>query len=216
MTLHSHHLIIATTNLGKAKEFAHRFGQIGIDISSLADYPSLPPVVEDGDTFLSNAEKKARSVAAALNKPVLADDSGLCVQALNNQPGVHSARFAGEYATDEQNVAKLLNELQRSSWVPDAASAALHSNQGFRLLSPASFVCALVVYDPQTDKLTHTEGICPGYIINQPRGQGGFGYDPVFYLPELSRTMAEISLDEKNEISHRAKALDQLMNLFES
>src|SRR5690606_38938883 len=106
-------IVIASTNQGKVKEIARRFAEFGIIADSLADYPKLPPVVEDGDTFAANAEKKARAVAQALGIPALADDSGLCVDALQGRPGVWSARFAGEHATDAENIAKLLEELQK-------------------------------------------------------------------------------------------------------
>lgn len=207
-------VVIATANAGKAREFAHRFRQLGIAIRSLADYPSIPPIIEDGTTFMANAEIKARTVAAELNEPAIADDSGLRVEALSGDPGVYSARYAGEDATDEQNIEKLLAELRLNRAAFDFHPPDLPLPEGIQLLSPAEFVCALVFYDPKTETLHHVEGNCPGYIIDRPRGSGGFGYDPVFYLPQFGKTMAELTLEEKQAVSHRGKAMDLLIELF--
>lgn len=207
-------IVLATANAGKTREFAHRFGQLGIAIGSLADYPSLPPIIEDGSTFLANARIKARAVANELKVPVIADDSGLRVTALDGAPGVYSARYAGEDATDERNIEKLLHELRAKQHAHKLPMPDIPLPEGVRLLSPAEFVCALVVYDPDSDNEHHVEGNCPGYIIDQPRGSGGFGYDPVFYLPQFGKTMAELTLEEKQAVSHRGKAMDVLITLF--
>jgi XTP/dITP diphosphohydrolase len=209
----SSRLVVATTNKGKVKEFVHRLNRMNLDIYSLADFANVPSVVEDGDTFLENAEKKARIIGSTLDLISLADDSGLCVAALDGQPGVYSARYAGEHATDLDNVNKLLRELTHPSVARYSESLIkpIH-HLGYTLLSPAYFACALVLYDPSKDMIIRVEEICPGWIIDKPCGEGGFGYDPIFYLPEYGRTLAELSLDEKNKISHRGKALDSLLN----
>ncbi|OPA80293.1 non-canonical purine NTP pyrophosphatase [Paenibacillus selenitireducens] len=196
-------IIVATKNKGKVKEFAHAFAAIGKNVQSMYDYPDLPDVVEDGETFADNALKKAKTVALALGIPVLADDSGLCVDKLDGAPGVYSARYAGEGATDEANNKKLLDTLGQMEQGEDTEQP---------LLSPAQFVCTLVVYDPETDRVIQASGDVEGFIIAEPRGFGGFGYDPLFYLPEYDKTMAELTMEEKQAISHRGRALEQLMS----
>ncbi|MEX2415697.1 MAG: non-canonical purine NTP pyrophosphatase [Paenibacillaceae bacterium] len=209
----SSRLVVATTNKGKVKEFVHRLKGMNCEIYSLSDFAGVPSVVEDGHTFLENAEKKARIIGTALNLISLADDSGLCVETLQGQPGVYSARYAGEQATDEDNVIKLLQELDHLSVVGDYDSLIMPIHPlGYKLLSPAYFACALVLYDPSKDMIIRVEETCPGWIVDQPCGEGGFGYDPIFYLPEFGRTMAELTIAEKNTISHRGKALDSLVN----
>lgn len=209
----SSRLVVVTSNMGKVKEFVHRLKGMNLRIYSLSDFTDVPSVVEDGHTFLENAEKKARIIGTALDLISLADDSGLCVNALHGQPGVYSARYAGEHATDLDNVNKLLQELNHLSVTGQSESLITPNHPlGYRLLSPAYFVCALVLYDPSNDMSIRVEETCPGWIIDKPCGDGGFGYDPIFYLPEFARTMAELSIEEKNEISHRGKALDSLFN----
>lgn len=198
-------LIVATRNKGKASEFARLFGEIGIEVRSLSDYPDMPEVAEDGDTFAANALLKASAIARIAGEPVLADDSGLCVDALGGAPGVYSARYAGERATDADNNAKLLRALGELPSAPRDGAP--------QLLSAARFVCALVLYDPADGRTIAAEGVCEGGIIAEPRGANGFGYDPLFYIPALGRTMAELSPEEKNRISHRAQALRQLLPL---
>jgi len=179
----------------------------------LSDFKDVPSVVEDGDTFMENAEKKARTIGDALNLISLADDSGLCVEVLLGQPGVYSARYAGETATDHDNVNKLLQVLLHRSDDEGTVGHTLPIHPlGYKLLSPAYFACALVLYDPSNNLVIRVEEICPGWIIDKPCGEGGFGYDPIFYLPEFGRTMAELTVEEKNKISHRGKALDSLFN----
>lgn len=194
-------LVVATKNRGKAREFASMFEPLGVRALSLHDVDPVPDVVEDGDTFLANARKKARAVAEQLRLPVLADDSGLCVDLLGGAPGVYSARYAGEGAGDAANNDKLLRELARR--LPDDFSG--------QLLSPARFVCSLVLYDPASGEEIRAEGECAGYIVKEPRGGGGFGYDPLFYVPEYGRTMAELDPETKNRISHRARAIKKLL-----
>jgi XTP/dITP diphosphohydrolase len=202
MRLQSNLVVIATRNQGKMKEFADLFGQKGIRVRSLDDYSDLPPIVEDAATFAENARIKAQTISAHLHVPVLADDSGLCVEALGGEPGVYSARYAGEHATDEQNNEKLLRELEK---VTDPTAI---------LLSPAIFVCALALVDTASHETIETKAECSGFILNEPRGSGGFGYDPLFYIPAIGKTMAELNADEKNEISHRAVALRQFFALI--
>lgn len=199
--------VAATQNQGKLRELRQLFDPDQIEIKSLADFSGWHEVVEDQDSFFGNARKKAREIAKSLNMPVIADDSGLCVDALGGAPGVYSARFAGEHASDQDNNKKLLRKLaDKELQMPE-----LSAEPRYRLLSKASFVCALVSYEPGEDKWLEAEGRCEGYICATPHGDKGFGYDPLFYVPEYKRTMAELLPQEKNKISHRAKALAALM-----
>lgn len=191
-------LIVATKNKGKVREFQHAFAPLGLTVRSMFDYPDLPDVLEDGTTFAENAFKKAKAVGDALRLPVLADDSGLCVDALDGRPGVYSARYAGEGAEDRENNLKLLSELEQLKQGEDT---------GQPLLSTARFVCALSLYDPADGREWTAEGTVEGWITSEPSGAGGFGYDPLFYLPEYEQTMAELTLEEKQKISHRGQAL---------
>lgn len=202
-------LVIATRNRGKVREFAAMFEPLGYTVQSLGDYPAVPDIVEDGDTFAANALIKARAVAGALGVPALADDSGLVVEALGGAPGVYSARYAGEPSDDAANNAKLLAELRRLGASLEPAEAGRPA-----LLSRARFVCALAYAEPQGNILA-AEGVCEGAVAAEPRGGGGFGYDPYFFVPELGRTMAELSAEEKNRISHRALALRRLISIWE-
>lgn len=207
-------LVVATSNPGKAREFARAFGELGYRVKSLADFPDIPPVPETGGTFMENAELKARAVAGRLGVPCVADDSGLRVKALGGEPGVRSARYAGEPADDRANIAKLLAELEKRGAACDPPPG-LPLAPGIRLLSEAEFVAALVYFDPARGTLLRAEGTCPGYIADRPRGAGGFGYDPVFYLPEYGRTMAELDIAEKQAISHRGRAIRLLVSLMQ-
>ncbi|PWV92048.1 XTP/dITP diphosphohydrolase [Paenibacillus cellulosilyticus] len=202
-------VVVATGNAGKVKEFAHAFAQLGLEVRSLRDYEGLPEIVEDGDTFQANARKKAKIIGDALQLPVLADDSGLCVDALDGAPGVYSARYAGEDASDADNNAKLLRELTRlAGALGDVPAIEAH---GVNLFGGAQFRCALALYDPADGSFVDTEGSVEGRILSSARGTGGFGYDPLFWLPELGRSMAELTTDEKQAISHRGAALRELL-----
>ncbi|MFC4808967.1 RdgB/HAM1 family non-canonical purine NTP pyrophosphatase [Paenibacillus sp. GCM10023250] len=201
-------VVVATKNAGKVREFAHAFGKLGMNVVSMFDYPGLPDVVEDGATFAENARKKAREVAEALNLPVMADDSGLEVRALGGEPGVYSARYSGEGATDARNNEKLLRELAR---VTDGGAAAERLPDGTKLLSEARFACALALYDPEAGAFTESEGEVAGWIMDEPKGGGGFGYDPLFWVTAEGKGMAEMSVEEKQAISHRGRALASLL-----
>lgn len=200
-------VVVATRNSGKVSEFAHAFRKVGKEVRSMYDYEGLPDIIEDGLTFADNALIKAKAVAEALGMPVMADDSGLCVDQLDGAPGVYSARYAGEGAGDEANNRKLLDELLR---------VGAKSSGPEQSLSPARFVCALVLYHPHTGQTIESEGTVEGRIVSAPRGMGGFGYDPLFYLPSWGKTMAELTLEEKNQVSHRAVALEQFMRKLAS
>lgn len=188
-------IVLATGNKGKVKEFEGLLHGIARRIIGLGDLESPPEVVEDGETFIENALKKARTIAKYSGKPALADDSGLAVDALGGRPGVYSARYSGDDATDEKNIDKLLGEL----------GDAEHRS--------ARFVCFLALVTPD-GKETVVSGKCEGVILTERRGSGGFGYDPVFYLPEYGKTMAEIPADLKNRISHRARAAEKLVRIL--
>lgn len=186
-------IVIATRNLGKAKEFAALFAKEGYQIKTLLDYPELPDVEETGKTFEENARLKAETIAQLLQQPVLADDSGLVVDALNGMPGIFSARFAGERKSDAANNAKLLHELTD---IPDEKRT-------------AHFHCTLVFAAPRKESLV-VEADWEGRIARIPQGDNGFGYDPLFIVPEYNKTSAELTAEEKNDISHRGMAVKEL------
>jgi XTP/dITP diphosphohydrolase len=184
-------VVLATTNRHKLDELQVMLADSPVE---LVMPPHAIEVDETGETFRENARLKARTYARLLGEPTLADDSGLAVDALDGRPGVHSARYAGANATDADRNRKLLAELER---VPDAERG-------------ASFHCALVLAWPGGDELT-VEGLVSGRILHAPRGEYGFGYDPVFYVPSLSKSFAELTPEEKNVHSHRAKAVSLLV-----
>lgn len=192
-------LLVATGNRGKLRELEQLLAGTVEKLYSLADFPDLPPVVEDGATFADNAVKKARQAALATGLPVIADDSGLVVDALDGRPGVHSARFAGEGAGDEANNAKLLAEL-----------AGLSPNR-----RTASFRCVIACCFPDDTCQTFT-GELAGVILEQPMGSGGFGYDPLFLVPEFGETLAELPMEVKNQISHRGRAFLKVREYLKS
>lgn len=204
-------IVIATKNKGKVGEFVQAFAQLNIEVKSLLDFPTIEDIVEDGDTFAANAKIKAEQTAKIVGVPVLADDSGLSVAALNGAPGVYSARYAGEHAKDEQNNSKLIATLKELNAILPEYSF----EDGTKALSHAKFHCALALYNPHNQQFTVTEGTVDGIITDQPHGDGGFGYDPYFWLPQLNCGMAELTKAHKNEISHRAQALKQLIPLLQ-
>ncbi|MCL5069691.1 MAG: XTP/dITP diphosphatase [Actinobacteria bacterium] len=193
-------LVIATKNKGKFREIKHYLKDSNINLLSLNDFEEIPEIVEDGRSFRENSLKKARIIAKALKKPALADDSGLEVDFLNGNPGVYSSRYSGEGATDKSNRDKLLSELSN-----------IKDLEG-RL---ARFVCHLVFWDPQKGLLFETDGVCEGNIGFEETGSGGFGYDCIFIPRGFDRTMAQLSEDEKNKISHRGKALKKFASFIE-
>ncbi len=166
---------------------------IPVEVASIEDYPEIPEVVEDGSSFFENAMKKARLIFDNTGEMVIADDSGLEVEYLGGRPGVHSSRYAADDATDEENNEKLLREL---AGVPD--------DQRW-----AAFRCVLILYE-RGDKYESFEGMLKGKIGEEPRGNEGFGYDPVFIVPEYGKTVAELGAPIKNRISHRAVAFQKL------
>jgi len=189
-------LVLATGNPGKTAEIRDLLTGFPINIKNLDDFGPIPPVVEDGDTFDENAYKKASFVSKILGFPALADDSGLVVEALGGAPGVYSARYAGENASDQQRYTKLLGEMK------------VHTDR------QAAFECVISLAVPTGAALTY-EGRCEGLIAEKPAGDGGFGYDPVFYYPPLKKTFGELSRQEKSRISHRGKALGELRDEFD-
>jgi XTP/dITP diphosphohydrolase len=195
---------MATRNAGKVRELAALLQDLGIRLLSLVDFPNLPEIPEEGATFAENAETKAREVARLTGLPALADDSGLEVKVIGGRPGVFSARYAQERTapkapTDEDNWRKLLDELKDVPWEKRRAR----------------FVCEIALALPE-GRLFRAQGECRGYIALEPKGNQGFGYDPVFWVPEFEATMAELAPEIKNRISHRAKALEALKELLQS
>lgn len=189
-------LVVATRNGGKSREIREFLKDFPVEIKDLNDFGPIPEAVEDGATFDENAYKKASLTAKVLGFPALADDSGLEVEALGGEPGVHSARYAGAKATDEQNNARLLEALKGKT----------HRK--------ARFCCVLSLAVPSGPALTY-EATCEGEIAEVPRGQQGFGYDPLFYYPPLAKTFAELSIAEKSQVSHRGKALKAFRSEFD-
>lgn len=190
-------LVLATTNKNKIKEFQEIVKNFPIEIRSVGDFGPIPECIEDGETFDDNAYKKALHTAKILGLPAIADDSGLEVEALGGAPGVYSARYAGESATDEENCEKLLREL------------ADKENR------KAAFKCVLSIAVPSGPALTY-EGSCEGIILKEKRGKSGFGYDPLFFYEPLNKTFAECNMEEKNKVSHRGKALAELSSEFDN
>jgi len=191
-------LVLATRNKGKIMELRKLLHDFDINIKGLDEFSPIPEVEEDGRTFEENAYKKASHTAKLLGVPALADDSGLVVKALDGDPGVHSARYAGEYASDEEKYDKLLKEMKGKK---DRS---------------AYFECAIVIAKPKGRSSKTFTGRCDGEIAFEPMGEDGFGYDPVFIYPPLKKTFAQIPLEEKNRISHRGKAMAKLKEDFDN
>ena len=200
-------LVLATRNRKKAGEMLTLVAPpwepspvlAGLEVRTLADYPNAPEVVEDAETFAGNARKKASETARALGQWVVADDSGLAVEALGGAPGVLSARYAGTHGDDAANNRKLLAEL---AGVPDERRG-------------AAFVCALALADPQGRIRFETEAACRGRITHEERGSAGFGYDPLFLIREYHKTFAELGETVKHQISHRSRAFARLRPALE-
>ena len=189
-------LVLATRNPGKTREIWELLKDFPVEIKNLDDFGPIPDVEEDGDTFDDNAFKKASFTAKVLGLPALADDSGLEVEALEGAPGVRSARYAGPSATDQENNDKLLKEMKGKA------------NRR------AAFMCVISIAVPSGVALTY-EARCEGLIAETPAGDNGFGYDPVFFYPPMNRTFAQLSAEEKNQVSHRGKALAEMKEEFD-
>jgi len=185
-------VVIATKNKGKAQDFEALFQPLGFEVVTMFDVAPDMEIEETGTTFEENAVLKAETLAKALNMIVIADDSGLAVDALDGAPGVYSARYAGDH-DDEANIVKVLENL---AGVPEEKRT-------------ARFMCALAIAGPEMDTTT-VFGTCEGVILQEKRGTNGFGYDPIFFIPELGRAMAELTPEEKGSISHRGNAIRKL------
>jgi XTP/dITP diphosphohydrolase len=206
----THALVVATQNRGKLDELRALLSDLDVQVLSTQEVTKREiVVVEDGETFEANAKKKAQTVSSATLMLTIADDSGLEVDALNGAPGVRSARFAGERATDAENNAALLAALDTLDADPDGPRTA----ESFK----ARFRCVLALVDPfvKDGEPIVVEGTCEGMITRTPRGSGGFGYDPLFLVDGTDKTMAELGEEEKNRISHRGRAFDKLRLVLE-
>lgn len=192
-------LVLATGNRGKIREIHDLLGGLDIEVLTCDDLEGWPDLVERGETFEENAASKALELSSWAGMPALADDSGLEVEALGGEPGVRSARYAGVQGDDAANIARLLREMEG---VPAARRG-------------ARFVCVLVLASPRGERVEVRE-TCEGSVITAPRGELGFGYDPIFVATGMDRTMAELDLEEKNAISHRGKALRHMRAMLES
>jgi len=184
-------LVLASHNKGKTNEIKALLKDSPVLIKDLSDFGPIPEIVEDGETFDENAYKKASLTARFLGLPALADDSGLVVKALNGEPGIYSARYAGDNATDEQNCSKLLEQMNGIN------------NRN------AAFECVISIAIPTGPALTY-EAKCEGLITETPIGESGFGYDPIFFFPSKNKTFAQLTAQEKNDVSHRGKAFQDI------
>lgn len=190
-------LLVATKNKGKLREIKELLSDFDLKITSLADYPNAPEIVEDGKTFSQNALKKAATIALYTKKLTLGEDSGLEVKALGNRPGVYSARYAGEGATDRKNNLKLLRELKKFP---------LKKRQ-------ARYRCFAALVDGK-EIIDISSGSCEGLIGFRSQGENGFGYDPVFIIPQYNKTFGQLASAIKSKISHRAKALKKIKSIL--
>ena len=185
-------IVFASSNEGKVREIREMLEGMGIELISLSNYAGVPEIVEDGKSFQENALKKAKIISEFTGETVLADDSGLQVEVLGGEPGIYSSRYAGEKATDEENNTKLLTKLKN---IPQEKRTAF-------------FVCVLVLYR-RDGSYDYFQGKWNGQIIDERRGNNGFGYDPIFLVPELKMTAAELPAEIKNKVSHRGQAFAQ-------
>ena len=189
-------LILATRNKGKIREIKQLLKDQPVEIKGLDDFGPIPEIEEDGTTFDENAYKKASFVSRILGYPAMADDSGLVVEALDGEPGIYSARYAGENATDQENCEKLTRKLKGKE------------NR------KAAFECVISIAVPTGAALTYN-GRCEGMITREPAGENGFGYDPFFYYADLKKNFAEMSMEEKSRVSHRGRALKEVKDEFD-
>jgi XTP/dITP diphosphohydrolase len=192
-------LVIGSRNNKKLKEMVALLGDLPLDLTDLTPYPDAPEVEETADTFVGNATLKATQLAPVLGAWVIGEDSGLCVPALGGAPGVYSARYSGAHGNDEANNDKLLREL-----------AALTGDE-----RAAYYVSTAVLADPTGKVVAEVEGRCHGVIVTERRGSGGFGYDPLFLVPEYGKTFGELPPEVKQQMSHRARAFEQLRPIIE-
>ncbi len=197
--MNSRTIVLASRNRKKTQEVAELLAPVGFTVVPVTDFPHVPEVVEDGDTFAANAAKKASEVAVALQQWVIGEDSGLTVDALNGAPGIYSARYSGDNATDEQNNAKLMQELAN---VPDEKRT-------------AGYICSVALANPAGEITVACEGTCRGRILFEAQGDGGFGYDPYFLVPEYHQTFGQLSPLVKNRLSHRARAFTKFIPLLQ-
>ena len=193
----SEKFVLATHNPGKLKEMGDILARFGVEVVSPKDLGLTVDVEETGTTFAENAMLKAKAICAAAKLPAIADDSGLCVDALNGGPGVYSARYGGEGLDDKGRYMLLLNNMRGQT------------------TRTAHFTCAIACAFPNGDTLT-AEGRCDGTIAYAPMGEGGFGYDPVFFVPELKKTFGQLTAEEKSSISHRGRALESFIGKLET
>jgi XTP/dITP diphosphohydrolase len=192
-------LVLGSRNKKKLKEMVALLGDLPLELTDLTPYPNAPEVEETADTFVGNATLKATQLAPVLGAWVIGEDSGLCVPVLGGAPGVYSARYAGTHGADEANNAKLLSELERFTGAERAAY----------------YVSTAVLADPTGKAVGAVEGRCHGTIVTERRGSGGFGYDPLFLVPEYGKTFGELPPEVKQQMSHRARAFEQLRPIIE-
>jgi XTP/dITP diphosphohydrolase len=186
-------IVLATGNKNKIKEIKEKFSSSGsLEISSLEELDTIPEIDENASTFEGNALIKAEAICRLTGLPAIADDSGLVIDALNGEPGVYSARYGGDNLSDTEKNELVLSKMEG---IPEEKRS-------------ARFVCVIAIALPDKSSFT-VEGICPGLISSEPAGSNGFGYDPIFYIPESGKTMAQLTPEEKNRISHRGKALEK-------
>lgn len=194
-------IVVATRNPGKIRELVALTDRLQLEVRPATDWPDFPDIPETGDTFAQNAALKARAAAEFTGWAALADDSGLEVDALDGEPGVRSARYSDPGANPERNTAKLLERMRTVPWSR----------------RQAQFRCVMAFCDPVADpscRIRIAEGTCRGYILEAPRGRNGFGYDPVFYTPLWAKTFAEVEVELKNRVSHRALALARMVDFL--
>ena len=191
-------LIVASRNKGKVNEIKELLSGLPYKVTSLLDYPDIPDIIEDGLTYKANALKKAVAVARATGKMAIADDSGIEVKALNNAPGIYSARFAGKGASEKARNRKLFAMLKN---IPMSKRQALYR-------------CVVAFVDAQGKEIGVAQGTCRGYITTEERGNNGFGFDPLFFLKRYGRTFGELPATLKAKISHRARALKKFKRLI--
>ncbi|MCA9034815.1 MAG: RdgB/HAM1 family non-canonical purine NTP pyrophosphatase [Planctomycetaceae bacterium] len=192
-------IVLASRNRKKTGEVADLLLPVGFAVIPVTEFPEVPEVEEDGTSFAENAGKKATEVALAIGQWVIGEDSGLKVDALGGAPGIYSARYSGPDATDQTNNAKLIEELKG---VPDHQRG-------------AGYVCSIALSDPQGNIRVAVEGTCRGRILSEAMGEGGFGYDPYFLIPEYHRTFGQLSSLVKHRLSHRARAFSKFIPLLQ-